>query len=78
MSVIQFLSAPFVFMYRLYVDGFKSMSRMSKTLWIVAILKLIIMFGFLKVFFFKSELSQYETQEQKIEHISNQLIKVKK
>ena len=70
------LQNPFTFMINLYAHGFKNMSRMSKTLWVVAILKLIIMFGFLKVFFFKSHLSQYETEAEKIEHVSDRLTKI--
>jgi len=60
-------------MYHLYADGFKNMSRMSRILWVVAVVKLMIMFGFLKVFFFESHLSQFESEEEKIEHISKQL-----
>lgn len=71
--VFDFLASPFRFMYHLYADGFKNMSKMSRTLWLVAILKLIIMFGLLKVFFFKKHLNQFKTEEEKIEHISKEL-----
>lgn len=53
------------------------MSKQSKSLWIIAIVKLVIMFGFLKVFFFSNELDSYETNEQKIEHVSKQLTDIK-
>jgi hypothetical protein len=73
--VASMLITPLSFMYRLYVDGFKNMSNMSKTLWLVAIIKLIIMFGLLKVFFFEKHLSKFETEQEKIEYISKQLTK---
>lgn len=61
----------------MYRHGFKNMSKQSKSLWIIAIVKLVIMFGFLKVFFFSNELDSYETNEQKIEHVSKQLTDIK-
>ncbi len=69
---------PIKFMVLLYVDGFKNMSTMSKTLWIIAVLKIAIMFGVLKTFFFKEHLSQFKTKQEKIEHISNNLTTIKR
>lgn len=68
---------PFKFLVNLYTHGFKIMSKTSKALWVIAIIKLVIMFGFLKIFFFKNHLSQFETQKEKIEHISKELTKTK-
>lgn len=45
----------------------------GKTLWIIIIVKLIIMFAILKPFFFKYELSGMKP-EQKQEHVGNALI----
>ncbi len=56
-----------------YVSGFKSMT-VGKYLWIIIIVKLFIMFAILKLFFFKSELSQFDTQEDKVNHVKEQLI----
>lgn len=60
-------------MYYLYVDGFKNMSKTSVILWTIALLKLFVMFGILKLFFFKDYLSQFKTKQEKIEHISKEL-----
>ena len=46
----------------------------GKYLWIIILIKLFIMFAILKVFFFKGELSQYDTQEEKSRHVIEQLI----
>ena len=56
-----------------YISGFRSMT-VGKYLWIIILLKLFIMFAILKLFFFKSELSQYNTQEEKGNHVKEQLI----
>ncbi|NLV23208.1 MAG: DUF4492 domain-containing protein [Deltaproteobacteria bacterium] len=37
--------------WRFYRDGFRSMT-LGKTLWALILIKLIVLFGFLKVFFF--------------------------
>ncbi|MGL4908534.1 MAG: DUF4492 domain-containing protein [Bacteroidales bacterium] len=59
---------------RFYVDGFKSMT-VGRTLWILILLKLFVMFGILKIFFFKSTLSDYKTKEDKASFVREQLIK---
>ncbi len=69
---------PLWFMVLLYRDGFKSMSKMNRTLWIIATIKIAIMFGILKVFFFQKHLDKYETEQEKIEHISKKLTTIKK
>lgn len=56
-----------------YISGFRSMTT-GKYLWIIILIKLFIMFAVLKVFFFKGELSQYDTQEEKSMHVKEQLI----
>ncbi len=56
-----------------YINGFKNMT-IGKYLWVIILIKLFIMFAILKVFFFKSELSQYNTQEEKSKHVIQQLI----
>ena len=40
-----------------YVQGFKSMT-IGRVLWLIIIVKLIIMFGILKVFFFRDYLKE--------------------
>ena len=60
--------------YRFYLDGFKSMT-IGKTLWAIVLIKLCIMFLVLKLFFFKSELADYNQPEEKSKHIIEQLTK---
>lgn len=43
--------------YRFYLEGFKSMT-LGKTLWLIILIKLFIMFAILKVFFFPNFLKQ--------------------
>ena len=46
----------------------------GKTLWILIIVKLVIMFLVLRLFFFKPELSKFSTSEQKAQHVIDNLI----
>jgi len=60
--------------FRLYIDGFKNMTW-GKTLWIVILIKLFIMFAIVKVFFFPDVLkSNFDTDKARSEHVSNELI----
>lgn len=58
-----------------YYQGFKNMTSLGKTLWIIIAIKLFIMFFVLKLFFFKSDLRGYDTMEEKsnkvIENLTN-------
>lgn len=59
--------------YRFYLDGFRRMT-VGKTLWKVIIIKLIIMFGVLKLFFFPDFLgTRFTTDEQRANHVLNEL-----
>lgn len=40
--------------YRFYADGFRSMT-VGRTLWLIVLLKLFLLFAVLKPFFFRSE-----------------------
>ena len=55
-----------------YIDGFKSMT-IGKTLWLIILIKLFIMFFILKLFFFPNFLKG-KTEEQKLEYVSEELI----
>ncbi|MDD2327512.1 MAG: DUF4492 domain-containing protein [bacterium] len=58
----------------MFWSGFTSMSRLSRTLWIVAIVKLIIMFFILKPFFFPNLLeSNYDNDADKAQHVRTEL-----
>jgi uncharacterized membrane protein len=57
-----------------YYDGFRSMT-LGKTLWLIIVIKLFIMFFVLKLFFFKSELSSFNSENEKSQHVIKELIK---
>lgn len=60
--------------WQFYYTGFKEMT-VGKTLWAIILIKLFIMFFVLKLFFFKSDLREYNTVDEKsnkvIENILN-------
>lgn len=63
--------------FSLYYDGFRSMSKVGIKLWIIIIIKLIIMFAVLKLFFFPNYLnSNFDTPEEKSEHVFEQLTNI--
>ena len=60
--------------WNFYADGFRNMTW-GKTLWGLIILKVIILFLLLRIFFFKPTLAG-KTDEQKIEHVGEQLMRI--
>ena len=59
--------------FHLYYDGFRSMT-LGRTLWAIIILKLIIIFAVLKLFFFPDFLSQHAEEGQEAEFVASELI----
>jgi len=59
--------------YRFYVEGFKSMD-LGKTLWLIILVKLFIMFFILKIFFFPRYLNQFDTKSEKEDYVSKELL----
>ena len=59
--------------FRFYYEGFKSM-ELGKTLWLLILIKLFIMFVILKVFFFPRYLNQFDTTAEKENYVSKELI----
>ncbi len=59
--------------YNFYRDGLKSMS-VGRTLWIIIAIKLVIMFLVLRIFFFKPELSKFQSDSDKAKHVIENLI----
>ncbi|MDD4068519.1 hypothetical protein SDC9_15762 [bioreactor metagenome] len=58
-----------------YYHGFRSMT-LGKTLWMIILIKLFIMFAILKVFFFPNFLSSKgDSKEEKSEYIVNEMEK---
>ncbi|MBP1663838.1 MAG: hypothetical protein H6Q19_978 [Bacteroidetes bacterium] len=60
--------------YVFYRDGFRNMT-VGFTLWAIVLIKLFIMFAILRVFFFPNYLnSNFDTKEDKADHVRNELI----
>lgn len=73
-SILKLLKRIFLF----YSDGFKDLSASGRKLWVIIIIKLIIIFAVLKIFFFPDFLdSRFTDDEQKIDYVKEQLIKSK-
>lgn len=61
--------------YRFYRDGFRAM-RLGKTLWFVVAVKLVILFGVIKLLFFSDTLhNRFDNDEARQEFVSRQLSK---
>jgi hypothetical protein len=56
-----------------YMEGFRGMT-LGKTLWLIILIKLFIMFCILKPFFFPRYLGQFEGDSEKQEYVSGELI----
>ncbi len=62
--------------FRFYYEGFTSMSWWGKRIWLILLIKLFVIFIILKFFFFPDFLKKnYQTDEQRSEHVLEQLIK---
>lgn len=59
---------------RFYADGFRNM-RWGKTLWIVILLKLFIIFAILKVFFFPNHISENAEKGHEAEFVADEILK---
>ena len=59
--------------YLFYQDGFRSMT-IGKTLWLIIIIKLFIMFVVLRIFFFPNYLnSNFKDDKSKANHVRQEL-----
>ncbi|MDF9829207.1 DUF4492 domain-containing protein [Parabacteroides sp. PF5-6] len=59
--------------YKFYLEGFKRMTW-GKTLWLIILVKLFIMFVILKIFFFPRFLGRFDSSNEKQDYVSNELI----
>ena len=59
--------------WRFYYEGFRSMT-IGKTLWIIVLIKLCVMFAILRLFFFRPVLKG--SDEQKAETVRSTLIEL--
>lgn len=58
-----------------YIDGFRRMT-LGRTLWAIIIIKLIVMFAILKVFFFPNYLNtNFASDQERADHVSEELIR---
>jgi hypothetical protein len=78
-NMLSFILYPFQELIKLYQYGFGIMSKESRTLWVIAVIKLIIMFGILKIFFFRDFLkTEFKNDEQRIEYLQKKFTEIKK
>jgi uncharacterized protein YpmB len=63
---------PLARVFRFYYDGFKNMN-VGKTLWLIILIKVIVIFCVLRIFFFKPALRNYKTPEAKAEKVIENL-----
>lgn len=47
----------------------------GKTLWLIILIKLFIMFVILKLFFFPNLLNRFDSDEERAEHVRTELLK---
>ena len=59
---------------RFYLDGFRRMT-IGRTLWKIIIIKMIVFFGVLKLFFFQDFLdTRFHSEQEKADYVIQQLI----
>ena len=59
--------------FRFYVEGFRSMT-LGKTLWVLILIKLFIMFVILRIFFFPRFLNRFDSTAEKEDYVSQELV----
>jgi hypothetical protein len=68
----------FLKIFYLYYDGFRNMT-VGKNLWIIIIIKLVIIFLVLKIFFFPDFLEEkFSNDKQRRDYVINDLTNIKK
>ncbi len=76
MSVIAFLEKPLNALksvWYFYYEGFRDMT-VGRSLWLLIIIKVIVIFGIIKFFFFPDILQRdFETDEQRADHVRKEL-----
>ena len=59
--------------WNFYLEGFRSMT-LGRTLWVIILLKLFVMFFIPKLFFFPNFLGDHPTEAEKGAYVGNELI----
>lgn len=68
------MNKPLAAVFRFYYEGFRGM-KLGKTLWLVILIKLFIMFFILRMFFFPNFLNtKCNSRGQKADYVGSQLI----
>ena len=71
--ILHAISGTFARVFRFYLDGFRRMT-LGRTLWTIILVKLIVMFAVLKLFFFPNYLqSNFADDKARAEHVADQL-----
>lgn len=60
--------------WKFYIEGFRSMT-LGRTLWLIILVKLFIMFFILKMFFFPNFLGDFSSEKDKSDYVGNELIR---
>ena len=64
---------PITRVYTFYRNGFRNMT-VGRSLWKIILIKLLVMFAVLKLFFFPNYLqTNFQTDEQRADHVLEQL-----
>ena len=62
--------------YRLYADGFRSMT-LGRTLWAIILIKLFVIFVILKLFFFPNFIKEHAQKGEESEFVATQILNQK-
>ena len=60
--------------FDLYYDGFRNMT-LGRTLWTVILIKLVVIFAVLKVFFFPNYLKEHSEKGHEADYVATQILK---
>lgn len=71
--ILKIMKDTLLSIWNFYVDGFRNMTW-GKPLWVLIFLKVVILFLVLRMFFFEPVLAG-KSEEQKIEHVGEQLMR---
>jgi hypothetical protein len=62
-------------LFRFYYEGFRNMSSWGKSVWLIILIKLFIIFAVLRIFFFPDYLGKrYDNDYQRSEYVRNQIL----